>query len=507
MLTCGFFNSVNGDRPYNAEQMNNPYKRIVSNGVFANPDGTSSNDFKVFANGNMIIDVNTGEGIFDGKWAKNDAPIRLTIPVADVSNPRIDSVIFRVNYTNRVGEVILISGTPSASPQPPQITRDSQYQDYRLANILVNTNATGITQANVTDTRAGTDCGFVTHLLQQADISAIYDQWQAQFEEWFQDVKETLATSTLIRSYTSRYTTTSQGETVIPINISQYNRNLDILQVFVNGLRLIPDEEYTVDSNSQITLAADVDSGTPVSFIVYKSVDGSEAETVVQQVYELQVKLDATKITADTGGTKLSVSSGGDVLQTFVNAGAGFHTMYSASGAINTPKTGAFRYFGHMTSATVGWLVAMQADGSVFANYYNAGNWVGWKTLLEKTPTALYSSQNGTFPNANIEITPSKPLSECQHGWQLIFNGYDDVNNTPRDYYTQSVLIPKRSYRNANWNGESTTFPLVYQYVTETDETLICSKTFAIYDTKLVSGSMNPVGKQRKMVLRAIYEY
>ena len=41
---CGFFNSINGDRKYNAEEMNNPYHRIVSNGVFAKPDETPSID-------------------------------------------------------------------------------------------------------------------------------------------------------------------------------------------------------------------------------------------------------------------------------------------------------------------------------------------------------------------------------------------------------------------------------------------------------------------------------
>ena len=35
MIECGFFNSIDGDRKYNAEQMSNPYKRIVSDGVFA----------------------------------------------------------------------------------------------------------------------------------------------------------------------------------------------------------------------------------------------------------------------------------------------------------------------------------------------------------------------------------------------------------------------------------------------------------------------------------------
>jgi hypothetical protein len=43
---CGFFNSINGDRLYNAEDMNNPYSRIVSNGVFG--DAESSTDFQVY---------------------------------------------------------------------------------------------------------------------------------------------------------------------------------------------------------------------------------------------------------------------------------------------------------------------------------------------------------------------------------------------------------------------------------------------------------------------------
>lgn len=503
MLTCGFFNAVNGDRTYNAEQMNNPYKRIVSNGVFAKGDGTPSNDFKVIADGTLTLKVSAGDGIFDGKWANNDAPYNATIQTPDVSNPRIDSIVFSVDYTNRQGIISVVKGTPAVNPVPPSIMRSHTRMDYRLANVRVDANATGIVQSDVTDTRAGADCGFITSLLQQPDITAIYDQWQAQFEAWFSDVKETLATSTLIRSYTSRYITATQDETVIPIQITQFNKNLDIMQVFINGLRLLPDVEYTIDSNTQITLANGVDPNTPISFVVYKSVDGTDAETVVTQVYQLQ----QIQVTANGGGVKSSVSAAGDVLSQFVSLGSGFHTMYSASGAANAPKQGAFRYFGQMTSATVGWLIALQADGSVFSNYYNAGNWTGWKTLLEKTPTALYITPNGSFPNEGLTITPSKPLSQCHNGWCLEFSGYDDAGSTPRDYYMQTVTIPKRSYKNANWNGESATFPLVYQYVNESDDTLICCKTFTVYDDRLVSGALNSVGKQRKMVLRAIYEY
>lgn len=502
---CGFFNSINGDRTYNAEQMNYPYNRIVSNGVFANPDGTPSTDYQVQAVAGMDVKVKAGEGIFFDKWAKLDADMPFTVPTAHVTNPRIDSIVVHIDNSAevRAGSILYKQGTAAASPVAPELESTASIKEYRLANVRVNANATSISQANITDRRPSSECGFITHLLQQADISATYIQWQAQFEEWFQNVKETLSTATLIRSYTSHYTTSQQGETEIPIQISQYNKNLDILQVFVNGLRLIPDQEYYVDSNSQITLAADVDSGTDVSFIVYKSVDGSEAETVVTQVATLQ----RLQMTSDTGSTQLSANSGQDPLAIFVNAGKGMHTMYIQSGATGMPATGAYRAIGHLTGETAGWIIALQANGSVFANYLNEGVWRGWRTLYEASPTPLYYSAAGVFPTAGTNITPSKPLSACQHGWQLVFCGYDDVGKAPRDVYVQTFCIPKKNHKQADWNGESVSIPLIYQYVTESDSSLMCQKTLNVYDDRLVGGTTASTGVQRNVVLKAIYEY
>lgn len=507
MLQCGFFNSVAGDRLYTAEQMNNPYHRIVSNGVFAKPDGSSSTDFQVIADGTMKLHVKEGEGIFDGKWAKSDAEMVLNVPAADVTYPRIDSVCFRVDYGRREGILTLKIGTPAISPTPPALQRSQQAYEYRLANIRVNANVQGITQANITDTRAGSDCGFITHLLYQSDISATFIQWQAQFDEWFKDVKETLSTSTLIRSYSSQYITSGASETVIPIDIQPYNHNLDILQVFENGLRLVPDVEYTVNGDDDITLNQSVAAGTSVAFVVYKSVDGSEAETVVQEVYELQLLYAKTKVTSDTGSTKLNASSGQDPLQIFVNAGKGFHTMYIQSGALNMPAVGAFRAFGHLTGDTAGWIIALQANGSVYSNYLNEGAWRGWRTIHEVNPSALYYSAAGVFPTAGTAITPSKTLEQCQHGWQLVFCGYDDVGKAPRDVYVQTYEIPKKNHKQANWNGESVSIPLIYQYVTESDSSLMCQKTLTVYNDRIVGGTTASTGKQRNMVLKAVYEY
>lgn len=389
--------------------------------------------------------------------------------------------------------------------------------------------------------------------------------------------------------------TATQGETEIPINITQYNKNLDILQVFVNGLRLIPDEEYTIDSNEQITLAADVDINTPVSFVVYKSVDGLEAETVVQQVYTLQqlqltsntgavkramfsgdllatfkslgvgihtmLASDAVTNTptagqywrcighltdqpygwiiaisgegktyinfasgsttwigwkeltnsqspvSENGGVKISVAAGSNVLDAFKNAGTGFHTMYAAYNSTGVPVVGAYRLFGHMSAPTYGWLIAVKADASAWINYLDNGTWQGWKVLHEVSPDALYYSANGVFPTAGTTITPSKSLDKCQHGWQLVFSGYDDAQSSPRDVYIQTYNIPKKNHKQVNWNGESISIPLIYQYVTESDSSLMCQKTLNVYNDRIVGGTTASTGKQRNMVLRAVYEY
>ncbi len=596
---CGFFNSINGDRKYNAEQMNNPYSRIVSNGVFAKPDGLPSTDMQVIANAGLSVKVKTGEGIFAGKWAKLDAEMVLNVSNPNPTSPRIDSVIVRIDNSAdvRAGSIIYREGVAASNPTPPALENTPYVKEYRLANIKVEANATDISQSKITDCRPTSECGFVSNLLADSDISATYIQWQAQFDEWFATVKETLSTATLIRSYTSAYTTVTQDEKVIPIQITQFNWSLDILQVFVNGLRLLPDIEYTVNGNESITLAKPVDKNTPVAFVVYKSVDGSEAETVVQQVYELQklmitdaagstkIRVNAgedvlqkfiaagrgvhtlysqttsvnipvsgiqfryfghltaqtvgsetgwlyamgttgkvyynflnngtwkgwkeitnsTQITADNGGAQIEVTDTSSVLTAFVNAGIGFHTMYSATGATDTPVNGAFRYFGHITGETTGYIFAMSSAGSVYSNYRNGGVWQGWKVLFEKNQTPLW--EGAYFMNENQTVTPTKPLDQCQHGWVLVWSDYDDATSTKNNYNAVTFCVPKKNASGANWNGSS--FMCCLPREVKTDGTfVITAKQVYIYNDKITGFAANNANPaNRDVILSAIYEY
>lgn len=310
-VKCGFFDSVSSDRLYTAEEMNRPYKRLISNGVFATPKETPSTDLQVLsASDGMKIIVKKGEGLFGDKWFENQADFTIVVPNNANIVPRRDSVIVQVDkrQSGRVGSIVYREGTPASSPMPPNIGTVDNVVEYRVANIYVAAGATTINQDAITDLRGSSECPWVTSLIKQVDTSTLYIQWEAAFNTWFNTIKETLATSTLIRSYNSTYTTVAKDETVIPINISQFNKELDIFQVYINGLKLIPGLEYTLNSNTKITLAEPVDIGTPISFEVFKSIDGSDAETVVSQVSSLESEVD--QLSYDTGWINFTLESG-----------------------------------------------------------------------------------------------------------------------------------------------------------------------------------------------------
>lgn len=269
-IKCGFFNAVNEDRKYTAEDMCRPYHRLVSNGVFAEKDGSPSIDLQILANNNMTVTVKKGEGIFFDHWFQLDEDMLLNIDVADQNYARIDAIVVKIDTTVgvRAGSIEVLKGTPASNPVPPTLTRTTTIYMYRLANITIGANEANIGQGDIEDTRAGSECGFVTSLVLQPDISSLFIQWQTQFNEWFADLIEAISALSQIIKYNSTYTSTTDGETVISIDIPEYVKDTDWLNVYINGLRLVPEVEYTIDDNETITLTTGIDAGTEVSFEV-----------------------------------------------------------------------------------------------------------------------------------------------------------------------------------------------------------------------------------------------
>ena len=184
-IKSGFHNSINGDRKYNAEDMNRPYKDILSNGVFPNP----SDQLQVFASSGMTVSVSVGGGLFGNGWAYNDAPEFLTLDPAEATLNRIDAIVVKRDESESVRDTILYvkKGEPGMTGVAPEMTHDDYVDEYCLATIYVSPNTATITQAMITDTRPDTNvCGWVTGLIDQVDTSTLFAQWQSAYEEQFE---------------------------------------------------------------------------------------------------------------------------------------------------------------------------------------------------------------------------------------------------------------------------------------------------------------------------------
>lgn len=285
-----FFNAIESggvyDRNYNAEDFTSYLNLLVGNGVFPNP----STQLQVRASTGMNIIVGAGSGWINGHKMVNTADLTLAVTAADVVLNRIDNVVFYVDMTTREMGIEIIEGTAASSPTAPSLTQTDSRYELCLAQIAVNKQTSAITATMITDTRGNSAlCGFVQGLIQQVDTTTLFQQWQAGFDAWFAEVKDELSTATLLRKFERTYVTTTVNESTFNVQyyIPQYVYALDVLEVRINGLTL-NSNEYTRSGNN-ITLTTPISEvGTPITFVIYKSVDGSDAETIIDEVADLQ---------------------------------------------------------------------------------------------------------------------------------------------------------------------------------------------------------------------------
>ena len=190
---CGFFNAEyhdgEYDRVYNAEQFAAYFASFIGNGIF----GDSMEELVVLARteNNMSIDVSTGQAWINGWWYRNDETLNMPIALADGILNRKDIVVLRWGNAERDMWLQVLQGEPSIEAIPPVIRRDADYFDLELCEIDVPAGTSKITQALIKDTRLDNNvCGFVTGVVDQIDTTALYLQFNAQFNDWFEAVKE-----------------------------------------------------------------------------------------------------------------------------------------------------------------------------------------------------------------------------------------------------------------------------------------------------------------------------
>jgi hypothetical protein len=181
-VTFGFYNSMNGDRKYNAQDMSRIFNGIINDGIFMSI-GTS---MIVKATEGMIVEVGEGRAWFNGTWTHNDAILELRLTESDLLMDRIDAVVLEIDTNDnvRTNSIKVVTGEPSMVPNQPVMRKESGCFQYPLAYIYVAGTVTEITQANITNMVGTSECPFVTGILETMDIDALIAQWGQQWNEW-----------------------------------------------------------------------------------------------------------------------------------------------------------------------------------------------------------------------------------------------------------------------------------------------------------------------------------
>lgn len=152
-----FFNSVNGDRKYLAEDFAAYFETFLSDGLFLH----NADALKVSPYSGRTIRISSGKGYIKGYAYINTSNLDKTLDTA-VAN-RIDRIVLRLDMTNRQANIAIKKGTAATTPVAPELIRTADIWELGLADIYLASGTTTITAAMITDLRNnGNYCGGVT---------------------------------------------------------------------------------------------------------------------------------------------------------------------------------------------------------------------------------------------------------------------------------------------------------------------------------------------------------
>ena len=186
-VTSGFFNSLSGDRKYDAIQISSMFDGLITDGIY----NGFLESFMVTASdpASMVVTVGEGRCWFNHIWTLNDAPLPLTLDVGDVVLNRIDTVVIDVDSTDtvRACTIKVVKGTPSSQAVAPTLENTETHHQYPLCDISVVAGATTVTQSNITNRRGTSDCPFVATLMTTVTVDELLVQWESQWNDWMTD--------------------------------------------------------------------------------------------------------------------------------------------------------------------------------------------------------------------------------------------------------------------------------------------------------------------------------
>ena len=179
-----FFNSKDHDRVYNARHWADYFFPLFKSGVF-------NGDLQVVANGGMTVKIKSGYAWIDGYGYHLTDGLVVDLETASGNMNRADSIVIRLDLTNRWIKAFCRTGSYYAGagiPPAPEIT--ATIHEIVIAHISIAAGVTEITQDMITDTRMDGDiCGWVCGAVDQIDFSQIKTQFDTFFANYEEEIR------------------------------------------------------------------------------------------------------------------------------------------------------------------------------------------------------------------------------------------------------------------------------------------------------------------------------
>lgn len=321
-LKCGFFNGIytgegtpdvfSYDRLYDSDDMNMPYKRIVTEGIFGvldpQPDGTddtiAGDDFKVtLGSSSLQVVVAAGNGILGGRWFELETDQIVNINTNSAISNRIDSIIIQFNKTDRTVYLVYREGQSPTNPPALETTSDGTILELRIANLTVTPNYASESTVSIADRRAYDECPLITGLLQQISLGdrlnkfdedvaeklASYDsqfqnkltQYDAAmqniYDEWATLKQEIINTGGGGGGGTVEMATQHIGDytTGTTVTVTDYECTTDTVFLFINGFYANTTDDYTLSDEGVVTFKNTINTGAKIDIVKFRIIKGA----------------------------------------------------------------------------------------------------------------------------------------------------------------------------------------------------------------------------------------
>ena len=182
-----FFNSGVGDpRTYEASHFADYFGSVLSTGLLHTDNIPGMSVSVETSTLNTIVSL--GKAVMKGRLYENTSDLTLPHDIPEVDLDRIDRVILRLNLSNseRNIKLMVLSGSPSATPIEPVLIRDNFIHDISLSQILVRADTVQLLQTDLIDERLDENLAGLAYSL----ISIPTSQFQAEWDAFMASVQD-----------------------------------------------------------------------------------------------------------------------------------------------------------------------------------------------------------------------------------------------------------------------------------------------------------------------------